>query len=84
MHSYIEEERDEDIEMADLKCKEVHQIRHLSYHLSRDFKKESEKRIGRILTRMFEEHLRSNKLIVNSKDARQKNGAKLEYYSMIY
>lgn len=49
----IMEDKLEDIEFSDLKCKEVFQLRQFSLYLSKEFKEEQEKRMIKILTKLF-------------------------------
>lgn len=57
------EEKEEEIEFAEIKCKEVFQLRQFASFLYQGFKQEQEKRTVKILTKQFEDHLRGLKLI---------------------
>jgi hypothetical protein len=57
------EDAEDDLEFSELKCKDVYQLKQLYSYLEKDKKKDEEKRITKILTKIFEDYLRELKLI---------------------
>lgn len=62
IHPLIDE-AEEEIEFSELKCKEIYQLRQCYNQLEKNYKKDEEKKVGKVLTRLFEEYMREQKLI---------------------
>ena len=58
----------------------MYQIRQLEHILAKDSRKEEEKRIGNMLNKMFEEHLKDNYLLTSTKDSHKKEMQKMSKF----
>jgi hypothetical protein len=66
------EEPLEDVEFAEVRCKDVFQLRHFEQSLHREGLEEQERRIMKLLSKVFEHHLRANKLLIAQKPVQER------------
>lgn len=61
-----------EIQFSEVKCKEVYNIKYFEQMLQKQSIQDQEKRIIRLLSRIFQHHLKNNKILVAQKQAVEK------------
>lgn len=73
------EEQLEEVEFAEVRCRDVYQLRHFEQALQREGHEEQERRMIRLFSKIFEHHLRTNKILLTQKNTQERKLRQQEY-----
>jgi hypothetical protein len=67
------------VEFAEVRCRDVFQLRHFEQAMQREGLEEQERRMMRLFSKIFEHHLRTHKILLTQKPTQERRLRQQEY-----